>query len=92
MAGFLAGHNSVIRIQSRIRAFLFSRKFKMEEDGPAGRRKSKIRFQFQIFKFQFMFSIHVQCYYIQYSLFIEDAKINSRKRQDVKTPSTGRWT
>lgn len=86
MAGFLAGHNSVIRIQSRIRAFLFSRKFKMEEDGP-GRRKSKIRFQFQIFKFQFMFSIHVQ-----YSLFIEDAKINSRKRQDVKTPSTGRWT
>lgn len=34
-----------------------------------------------------MFSIHVQ-----YSLFIEDAKINSRKRQDVKTPSTGRWT
>ena len=87
MAGFLAGHNSVIRIQSRIRAFLFSRKFKMEEDGPAGRRKSKIRFQFQIFKFQFMFSIHVQ-----YSLFIEDAKINSRKRQDVKTPSTGRWT
>lgn len=87
MAGFLAGHNSVIRIQSRIRAFLFSRKFKMEEDGPAGRRKSKIRFQFQIFKFQLMFSIHVQ-----YSLFIEDAKINSRKRQDVKTPSTGRWT
>jgi hypothetical protein len=86
MAVFLAGHNSVIRIQSRIRVFLFSRKFKMEEDGP-GRRKSKIRFQFQIFKFQFMFSIHVQ-----YSLFIEDAKINSRKRQDVKTPSTGRWT
>ena len=87
MAGFLAGHNSVIRIQSRIRAFLFSRKFKMEEDGP-GRRKSKIRFQFQIFKFQFMLSIHD----VQYSLFIEDAKINSRKRQDVKTPSTGRWT
>ena len=47
MAGFLAGHNSVIRIQSRIRAFLFSRKFKMEEDGPGqGNRKLDFNFRF----------------------------------------------